>query len=217
MHTSKFTRFTINAAKVLSAVFSPLLIPTYSMTTAMWITPLVNVDERVRFITTVVVLGLTALVPVVALLTMMRSGYVKDLDVSVREERFRPMLMILGCYLLSVAYIWWVNAPWWLLMYFVSGCVTTLVVGLITLRWKISGHGAGLGNMIGMLTSLCVLSLTNIPILPWIMVAVVIAGMVGSARVILHKHTPVQYIAGVLISGLITYLIMNIHAPLTHA
>jgi membrane-associated phospholipid phosphatase len=217
MHTSKLTRFTINAAKVLSAVFSPLLIPTYCMTTAMWITPLVNVDERVRFITTLVVLGLTALVPVVMLLAMIRSGLVKDLDVSVRRERFRPMLMILCCYIVAMAYIWWVNAPWWLLMYFASGCVTTFVVGLLTLRWKVSGHGAGLGNMIGLLTALCIHGLTNIAIVPWIMVGIIIAGLVGSARVILHKHTPAQFIVGVVISAVITILIMGIHAPFVQA
>jgi membrane-associated phospholipid phosphatase len=217
MHTSKLTRFTIRFAKILSAFFSPLLIPTYSMTTAMWITPLVNVDERVRFITTVVVMGLTALIPVVILLALIRTGKVKDLDVSDRKQRLQPMLAILTCYLLTVAYIFWVNAPWWLLMYFISGCITTIVVGLITLKWKISGHGAGLGNMIGMLTALCIQGLTNIAIVPWIMVAIVIAGLVGSARVILHKHTPLQVIAGVVISAVITILIMGIHAPFIKA
>jgi membrane-associated phospholipid phosphatase len=213
MHTSKFTRFTISASKVLSALFSPLLIPTYCMTTAMWITPLVNVAERVRFISTVVVLGLTALVPLVALLTMIRSGVVSDLDVSQRKQRFRPMLAILSCYILTVAYICWVNAPWWLIMYFVSGCITTIVVGLITLKWKVSGHAAGLGNMIGMLSALCVQGLTNVQIVPWIMVAIIIAGLVGSARVILHKHTPLQVFVGVVLSAVITILIMGIHVP----
>ena len=215
MHTSKLTRATLKTAKILSAIFSPLLIPTYCMATAMWITPLVNVAESVRFITTVVVLGLTALAPLVALLTMIHSGYVKDLDVSNRKERMRPMLVILTCYLIALAYIGWVNAPWWLLMYFFSGCVTTGVVGLITLKWKISGHAAGLGNMIGMLTALCIQGLTNIAIVPWIMVAIVIAGIVGTARVVLHKHTPLQVFAGAVLSALITIFIMSIHAPLT--
>jgi membrane-associated phospholipid phosphatase len=214
MQTSSLTRFTLRAAKVFSAFFSPLLIPTYCMTTAMWITPLVYVEERVRFVTTVVVLGLTALLPVVALLAMINSGRVKDLDVSNRKERFRPMLMILTCYLCTTIYIVWVHAPWWLIMYFISGCITTVVMGLITLKWKISGHSAGLGNMIGFLTGLCVQGLTLVQIVPWIMVAIIIAGIVGSARIILHKHTPLQVIAGVVISAVITVLMMSIHAPL---
>jgi membrane-associated phospholipid phosphatase len=49
------------------------------------------------------------------------------------------------------------------------------------------------------------------------MVAIVIAGLVGSARVILHKHTPLQVIAGVVISAVITILIMGIHAPFIKA
>lgn len=213
MQTSSLTRFTIKAAKVLSAIFSPLLIPTYCMTIAMWITPLILVSERVRFVTTVVVLGLTAIIPVVALLTMIHHGKVKDLDVSNRKERVRPVLMILTCYMLTLAYVFWVHAPWWLIMYFFSGCVTAFLMGLITLKWKISGHGAGIGNLIGFLTALCVHGLTLIPIVPWIMVAIVVAGLLGSARIILHKHTPLQVIAGVVISAVITIFIMGIHSP----
>jgi membrane-associated phospholipid phosphatase len=71
--------------------------------------------------------------------------------------------------------------------------------------------------MIGMLTAVCIQGLTNIAIVPWIMVAIVIAGLVGSARVILHKHTPLQVIAGVVISAVITILIMGIHAPFIKA
>lgn len=194
-------------------MFSPLLIPTYAVTTAMWITPLLLVDERVRFITTVVVLGLTALLPLVGLLAMIHSGKVSDLDISKRRERLRPMLMILTCYVLAFGYLLWVSAPWWLLMYFASGILTTIVVGIITLKWKISGHGAGLGNLIGFLSALCVHGISLIQIVPWIMVAIVIAGMVGSARVILHKHTPLQVIAGVVLSAIITILIMGIRSP----
>ncbi len=214
MHTSTLPRVAIKTSKWLSAFFSPLLIPTYCMTTAMWITPLVFVAERVRFVTTFVVLGLTALLPVVALLAMMHSGKIKDLDISDRKERLRPMLMILSCYIITLAYAFFVHAPWWLIMYFASGCITTFLVGLITLKWKISGHGAGLGNMIGFLTALCVQGLTLVPIVPWIMVAIIIAGLVGSARIILHKHTPLQVIAGVVLSAVVTVLIMGIHAPL---
>jgi membrane-associated phospholipid phosphatase len=213
MKASALTRFTLRAAKVFSALFSPLLIPTYATTTAMWVTPLLLVNERVRFVTTVVVLGLTALLPLVGLLAMIHSGKVSDLDVSKRQERMRPMLLILSCYIVALAYLFWVNAPWWLLMYFASGILTTIVVGIITLKWKISGHGAGLGNLIGFLTALCVHGISLIQIVPWIMVAIIIAGIVGSARVILHKHTPLQVIAGVVLSAVITILIMGIHSP----
>jgi membrane-associated phospholipid phosphatase len=46
------------------------------------------------------------------------------------------------------------------------------------------------------------------------MVAIIIAGLVGSARIILHKHTPLQVIAGVVLSAVVTVLIMGIHTPL---
>lgn len=44
------------AARYVSAVFSPLLIPTYAVAMAMWITPLNTTPENVRFMACVLVL-----------------------------------------------------------------------------------------------------------------------------------------------------------------
>ena len=51
------------AARYVSAVFSPLLIPTYAVAMAMWITPLQALPERNRMIATLGVFVITGIIP----------------------------------------------------------------------------------------------------------------------------------------------------------
>lgn len=178
----------------------------------MWITQLYYVPEKTRFVATLVVLALTAIFPVLFIYTLMRAGKVKDLDISDRRERMLPLIMTLVCYALAAGYMYIVHAPWWLVMYFVSGCVTVIVAFVISLYWKISVHGAGMGNMIGFLTALAVNDVTTVNIMPWICGLIILTGMVGSARIILSKHTLWQVYCGIVLSAVITYFGMTLHA-----
>ena len=198
----------VRAARVVSVVFSPLMIPTYCTIMAMWLTPLNAVPENTRFVASAVVMALTCLFPLMILFSMMRLGRIKDLDVSDRRQRFRPMLYIFVCYVLATIYMWNISAPLWLVLYYVSGCVTAVLMMLISLRWKISGHGAGMGNMAGMIIAFIEGGYGEYDMLPWLCTIIVLCGVVGTARVILHRHTLAQTYAGTILSAVITAVMM---------
>lgn len=212
MKTNKRANAIVVIAKWLSGIFSPLLIPTYCMTLAVWLTPLSNAPERVRLISTSVVFIITAVLPMAMLLGMMRAGRISDFDVSNRRQRLMPTIGLLVCYALATGYIYIINAPHWLFMFFVGAIVATLVLGLITFKWKISAHGGAIGTMIGMLAflimhNICALNLTNIVILS---VIILIAGAVGTSRIVLQHHTPGQVVAGTLLGAIIPYIVMSL-------
>ncbi len=73
--------------------------------------------------------------------------------------------------------------------------VSILLVGVISLWWKISAHGVGVGGTVGAL--LAIVSTTGDPNLLWPgVLSVVLAGLVGSARLELNAHTLAQVLAG---------------------
>lgn len=216
-HRPRPHSFIVKTARMLSAVFSPLIIPTYCTVLAMWLTPLSQYPEGPRFMASLIVFALTAAFPLLIILSMMRMGRVSNLDISRRSQRLLPLMMILVCYILATIYIYrQVHSGassnyWWLVMYFVSGCVTTLAVALISTRWKISGHGAAMGNLVGMLAALIEGNHADVDLLPWLCTAILLAGAVGSARIILHRHTIAQVIAGIALSTIITAVLMTCH------
>lgn len=198
----------VRASRIISVVFSPLIIPTYCTIMAMWLTPLNGLPEDSRLLASAVVSVLTCLFPLMIIFSMMRLGRVKDMDISDRRQRLRPLLYILACYILSAIYIYHANAPLWMVMYYVSGCVTSLAVALISLRWKISGHGAAMGNMAGMMIAFIKGGYSDFDMLPWLCVIIMLCGVVGTARIILHRHTLGQVYAGIVMSTAITAVCM---------
>lgn len=212
MKTNKRASAIVSISKWLSGIFSPLLIPTYCMSIAVWLTPLNTAPERVRLISTAIVFLITAVLPMSMLLAMMRAGRISDFDVSNRRQRLLPTIGLLVCYVLAAVYIYYINAPHWLVMFFVGAIVATVVLGLITFAWKISAHGGAIGTMIGLLAYLimhhiCALDTSNIVIFS---IIIIIAGAVGTARIVLQHHTPGQVVAGTLLGAIIPYIVMSI-------
>jgi len=65
---------------------------------------------------------------------------------------------------------------------------------LITIKWKISGHTAALGALLGTLITLNLKYSMNF--LGMIIAILLISGAVASSRIYLEKHNPAQVYAG---------------------
>lgn len=216
---TRLSRWIITASNVLSTIFSPLFVPVYAYITALSVTQLHMVAASTRAVTTLVVASLVSIVPLVVLLIMKAAGRISDIDISNRRQRTLPILLIFVCYILAAVYIRAIHAPAWLVLYFISGIVSVIVLGLITVlvKWKISMHGAGAGNLIGIFVAMQKLGVAEHSMLGLITAAILVAGLVGSARIVLRKHTLTQVFAGTTVSALITYFMMMLAAGITPA
>lgn len=202
----------VRLSQALSIVFSPLLIPAYCTLVAFSVTPLVMIPLQVRALTFSVILALTAVVPLALLWFMKRRGRISDIDISNRSQRLVPMLLTLACYCATIWYVYAIHAPGWLVRYFASGIVAAVVLTLITVlcRWKISMHGAGMGSLVGFVAALGFYHYSPFTLIKETMILVVLAGFVCTARLILHRHTPMQVLAGTVVTALITFFVMGL-------
>jgi len=88
------------------------------------------------------------------------------------------------------------------------GSVLVQVVLLpISMRWKISVHLAAIGGLIGGFLSLAFRLQENPVFL--LSSLIIVAGMIGTARLILSKHTEYQIYAGFTTGFLILFLILS--------
>ncbi len=183
-------------SKWLSGVFSPILIPTYVFAGVLWITPLAEASEKTRFISALGVFLITAVIPLAAIIVLMRLGRVSDSAVSDRRQRPIPFIVATLSYLGAALYIRCIHGPIWITFFFLGAAAATTGALIINTRWKISAHATSMAGMVAFYVWLAIKGLCIYGMLPWIVVCVILTGAVGSARLVLDRHTPAQVYAG---------------------
>lgn len=197
MQTKKSNSLLEKAALMLSTVFSPLVVPTLACAITFWITPLAHFgNETFRFVACFIVFSITTCVPVAAIAYLIRTGRVSDAAISDRRQRGIPYAIACVCFLLAALYLALVDMPHWLVMFFCGACFATMSAAIINIAWKISAHMITMGGLVALMAYIAINNFYIVAILPWLAGTIVASGMVGSARLLLHRHTPLQVYAG---------------------
>ena len=175
-------------AQIVSAVFNPVLLSSVTFTLLILKHPVVRSDRKFVFVLIAVVFA--SIVPSAIVLVFKKKRLITTLDVEIKEQRLCPLILSIGSFLIGFGLLFRMGAP-----AIVSGLMfcyatnTALVLG-ITRYWKISVHATGLGSPLTALT----FQFGNI-LLPWY----ALLPLIGTARVVLHKHTIAQVCAGSLV------------------
>jgi hypothetical protein len=133
---------------------------------------------------------------------MKRSGIVSEMMVDNREDRTKPFLGVLVSYLLGVAALRLLGAPPGMVYLMACYFVNSLAMMLITLRYKISIHVAGVAG-----PAVFLVRVYGVTIWPFLMVAT----LVSWARYQLDMHTVWQLILGLFVTGLLTYIQLEVY------
>lgn len=197
-------------AQILSDVFSPLLVPTYGMALAMWITPLRTVPEGRRLAVTLMIGIITGLVPLLAIGVLKHFKLIDDNAISRRSQRYLPMTVAVLCYVAAAIMLSRLNAPGWLCMFFIGAGVATLIDIYITFYWKISAHTTALGGLTGMMLWMAVNGLANVNVMILLTVGLMLTGLIATTRLLLGRHTLAQVVCGALLGGTCCFLLMYV-------
>jgi len=186
-------------ANILSVLLHPLWMPTLTVALCYSIDRYVGYGftKEGLWIVYGTIFMMTALFPLMSVLLMRRTGLFTDLTMPTRQERIPAYLSTLlyygMCYYLLRIRL---GEPVTLGILFGSVSVLLLVL-LITLRWKISAHMAGIGGLIGAL--LAVMAKDDVEA-PWLLCTLfALAGALGTARLVVSDHTPAQVYAGAVL------------------
>ena len=144
----------------------------------------------------------SGVLPILLILYMKRSGIVSEMMVDSKEDRTRPFLGALASYLLGAATLRLLGAPPGMVYLMACYFVNSFVMMLITLRYKISIHAAGVAG-----PAVFLVRLYGLAIWPFLLVAAVVSW----ARYQLEMHTFWQLILGLLVAGLLTYVQLEVY------
>ena len=202
MNRYTINKFIAGVANFLTTVLSPLLMPTYGVFLALWISVLCLLPYGVRVSVLLMCMGITCIFPLIFLSVLRHFKLVKDLHVEVREQRLIPYLFTVLCYLVAAYYLYYCHSPQWFVMFMVGSAITVLVMALINLKWKISAHMAGIGGVIALVYQIHVLGLSAFDLFWLLCICIILAGMLGSARLALKRHDIWQVLAGAIVGFL---------------
>jgi len=149
---------------------------------------------------------LTLTCPVLATLYVIRKRKISTLQLESNRERLVPLTYTLLFYTLTCSLLKIIpGVPLVIYLYVLGSTATVLAALLINYKWKISTHMMGIGGVVGMLIALSYILMENLELL--ILPAVLIAGVIGYARLKLNAHTPEQVLAGFTV-GILSQFIL---------
>jgi hypothetical protein len=192
------------AAHVLSLLLHPVWMPTLALIIAFSMDPHLTFAFSVRgqWVIIGMVFVMTALFPASSMFMLWRSGAVSALSMPQRNERLVPLLLTLIYF--SMAYYLLRRTPnTSVTLALFAGIILSAAASLlINLRWKISLHMVGIGGLVGMCMGLWLLHGSQAAYLP---VLFLLAGALGTARLLVSDHSPAQVYAGAVLGALATF------------
>lgn len=196
-------------ASIALMFFSPLLMSTYAVVIAMWMTALSGINENTRLGVTFVVFLVTALIPLSYKLTVGRILLSGERKIHVRN--ISTACVVALCQFFSAYYLYRIYAPEWLTMILVAGGVIAVVFAVVNIFTAASMEMTGMGALTGVVFFLGRKAILESAVTPWAIMLILLSGFAASACVA-ARHTSLGRLSISYAASLaITYIIMSIH------
>lgn len=194
----------------ISWLFVPLMMPVYGILLAFNISILDFTAFQSKLVFTLITAAFNLLIPMIVIILMKKMGFIDDIGLNGRKERLVPYIITLVCMLGTGVFLWFKHAPMWLVMFFAGGGLAAFINLLVNFRWKISAHAAGVAGITALILRIIHDGFPQQGVMTWLIVSIIVAGLVGSARVWLGRHTVLQILAGYAVGFLSVFFMTMI-------
>jgi membrane-associated phospholipid phosphatase len=183
-------------ANIISWVFQPILMPIYG-TILLFNLPFYGFNllhPKVFYYVLVSTFLFTVLLPSAFILVLKKMNFISSIHLSERSERKYPIIFTILFHVANYYFLSKIHLPFIYYIFLLSGIFSLVVTFLISYFWKISMHTTGVGGVCGVFfICLLVWGIDTRLLLSFLLL---IAGLIGTSRLILNAHTPGQVYAG---------------------
>lgn len=181
-------------AKTISWALHPFVLPIYVVAVLLTLTVFAYYPANVKLYLVWVVVLYAMLIPVLALGVLRSLGWISDYKVDLRRERIIPLAVGAICYILCALTIAKIPSVDFVRKFMVAAACCELLCLFVSFYWKISLHLTGMGAVVALFVIMNLVGVGNMMI-P-LMVALLLAGALASARLYLGCHNGAQVLAG---------------------
>lgn len=183
-------------AHVFSWVFQPLLMPTIAAAIFVEL-PFYTFDLMAKELKWYILLCnilFTVLMPVLMIFLLLRNNMITSLDLRNREDRKYPIIFTIVFQIANYYFLSKAHLPGPYMFFLLAGLFSLIVTLLVTNYWKISMHMTGIGCVIGAFLTLACIWPVDVRII--LAILFLLAGIIGSSRLLLRAHDGWQVTAG---------------------
>lgn len=197
----------IRTAQIISAIFTPFSIPFLAFVILFIFSYLHIMPIQYKLIVLGVVYCFTIMMPTLTIFLFRKFNGFSPEDMTERKRRFIPFLLTITSYIFCLVMMRKLNIPWYMTGIILATLIMLIICIIVNLKWKLSEHMAGMGAIVGGLVSFSALFGYN-PIW-WLCLFILIAGILGTARIILQHHTLGEVIAGFAVGVVCSLLVLH--------
>ncbi len=207
-----------SVAQVISFVFHPLLAPTYMLILLMLINPYAfsvsSIGDRFSKLLVIQMFMFTFFIPAFSVVMLRLLDLVKSIELKEKEERIGPYIIA------GIFYLWTfrnflgdAEMPRLYVSFLLGATIALFLAFLINIFSKISAHTVGMGGLIGMviitmiqyqsnptfIIHSTILGTFQISMTALLMFVIILAGIVGTCRLLLGAHNQQDLYGGYLV------------------
>lgn len=194
----------MQVARFLSVVFHPLLMTTYLFLILMLQLPAALAPLHASWWFVILIFGLTFFLPSLNFLFFRSTGTITNFQMFERSERVLPFAFISILYGVVTFMFYWKFPVPGVLKFMMIITALVLVCAIVTIFYKLSIHSAGVWGVIGILLPLNKASETGSLLWPTV-IAILVAGLVMSARLKQNAHVPREILVGAVTGFLVGF------------
>jgi membrane-associated phospholipid phosphatase len=187
----------IYTARFVSLLFTPFYLPLMGLILLFTLSYLALLPIAYRLQVLAIVYLFTILLPTYAIHFYRRYQGWTLIELGQRERRMVPYVISIVCYLTCVWLLSVMNVFHFVSSILMAAMLVQIVCAIINVWWKISTHTAAIGGVAGALFVFGEYFGFN-PIW-WLCLVFILAGVLGTSRMILRQHSLAQVVAGFFI------------------
>lgn len=196
-------------ARIISILFHPLIMPSLGFLLLFNSgTYLAYLPFDYKKMILMIVILCTFIIPLSMIPFFLYQKLIFDINLSQARERYVPLVLTLLLFIFCYFLLKRVPIPPDYQTFCLGCAASVLVVLLVISKWKISLHMVGIGGLAGLIGYLIIHMQVNLEF--YLILTILAAGLIGTARLILNAHKPFEIYAGFLTGGGVVASIMFI-------
>ena len=197
----------IRVARMVSAVFTPFSIPFLAFLILFLFSYLSIMPIQYKLIVLGIVYCFTIMIPVLAIFIFKKINGFSAQELGERKKRYVTFFLTITSYVFCLLMMNRLNIPWYMSGISLAALIMMVICIVVNLKWKLSEHMAGAGAVIGGLVAFSALFGYN-PVW-WLCLFILVAGVLGTARIILGHHTLGEVMGGFAVGFICSLMVLH--------
>ena len=184
----------ILAARIISMMFTPFYLPIVGLIALFLFSYLSLFPLFYKLQVLIMAYLFTILLPTLMIRLYRRYQGWNLIELGQRERRMVPYMISIISYFTCIYVMDQLHMPHFMSSIIIAALLVQIVCALINVWWKISTHTAAIGGVAGALFAFA--EYLNFNPVWWLCLVILVAGLLGTSRMILRQHSLSQVVAG---------------------